>query len=211
MVAASMNADLCYIYTDVNGVYTADPRIEKNAIKINELSYDETIEIAKDGAKVLQTKSVIAAKKYNISLKVLSSFEENSGTMIANMVMIDRDKDLKVISCNDNLFYCEIDNCLVDDFDFQGKNDFGQNFVLIPKIKKHFYQTSMIVNDIVKIAVMSLNNSEVLDLSSVKQLLDINNVNFLYCSLDNRKVIIVLKSKFKVIVINLLHEFFNSS
>ena len=72
-IAAAMHADLCQIYTDVEGVYTADPRKIKNAIKLNEISYDEMLELATLGAQVLNNRSVEMAKKYNIELEVLSS------------------------------------------------------------------------------------------------------------------------------------------
>lgn len=83
-IANSINADECLIYTDVDGVYSADPRIVLNAKKIHEISYDDMIELAIWGAKVLQAKSTLIAKKYNVNLKVLSSFSEGSGTNVSN-------------------------------------------------------------------------------------------------------------------------------
>ena len=99
MIAASLNADKCLIYTDVEGVYTADPRIVKNAIKINELNYDDMIQISSDGAKVLQTKSVIAAKHYNIPIEVLSSLDcYKEGTRITNSAFLYKNYNLKIVS-----------------------------------------------------------------------------------------------------------------
>jgi aspartate kinase len=99
MVAAAIHADICYIYTDVSGVYDSDPRILPGAKKIKELSYDEIIEMADGGAKVLQLKSVIAAKKYKIYMKVVSSFDSNEdGTVIANSILLKRDD--KIITLN---------------------------------------------------------------------------------------------------------------
>ncbi len=81
-IAGSIKADLCEIYTDVDGVYTTDPRIERNAKKINRISYDEMLELASLGAKVLQSRSVELAKKLNVALVTRNSFNENEGTLI---------------------------------------------------------------------------------------------------------------------------------
>lgn len=81
-IAAAMHADLCQIYTDVEGVYTADPRKVKNAIKLKEISYDEMLELATLGAQVLNNRSVEMAKKYNIELEVLSSLNKAKGTIV---------------------------------------------------------------------------------------------------------------------------------
>jgi len=81
-IAGAMDADLCEIYTDVDGVYTTDPRIERNARKIDKISYDEMLEFASLGAKVLQNRSVEMAKKLNVNLVTRSSFNDNEGTLI---------------------------------------------------------------------------------------------------------------------------------
>lgn len=81
-IAAAMHADLCQIYTDVEGVYTADPRKVANARKLKEISYDEMLELATLGAQVLNNRSVEMAKKYNIELEVLSSLVKAPGTIV---------------------------------------------------------------------------------------------------------------------------------
>lgn len=81
-LACALNADLCEIYTDVDGVYTTDPRIEPKAKKIDVISYDEMLELAGSGAKVLQTRCVEVAKKYNIEIVTRSTFSNNSGTLV---------------------------------------------------------------------------------------------------------------------------------
>lgn len=81
-LAGALNADLCEIYTDVDGVYTTDPRIEKNAKKIHKISYDEMLELASMGAKVLLNRSVELAKKWNVPLVTRSSFTHDEGTLI---------------------------------------------------------------------------------------------------------------------------------
>lgn len=81
-IAGAIKADLCEIYTDVDGVYTTDPRIEPKARKLDKITYDEMLELASLGAKVLQNRSVELAKKLNINLVTRSSFNENDGTLI---------------------------------------------------------------------------------------------------------------------------------
>jgi len=81
-LAAAFSADRCDIFTDVDGVYTTDPRIVKDAKKLDYVTYEEMLELASQGAKVLQTRSVALAMKYSINLRVLSSFEDLPGTFI---------------------------------------------------------------------------------------------------------------------------------
>lgn len=81
-IAAAMGADVCEIYTDVDGVYTADPRICPKARKLERISYDEMLELASLGAKVLQIRSVEFAKRYQVPVHVRSSFDETTGTML---------------------------------------------------------------------------------------------------------------------------------
>jgi aspartate kinase len=83
-IASSLKADVCEIFTDVDGVYTTDPRICSNARKINRISYEEMLEMAILGAKVLQIRSVEFAKKYNVPVHVRSSLNEEEGTMVVN-------------------------------------------------------------------------------------------------------------------------------
>jgi aspartate kinase len=83
-IAASLKADVCEIFTDVDGVYTTDPRICSAARKISKISYEEMLEMAILGAKVLQIRSVEFAKKFNVPVHVRSSFNEEEGTMVIN-------------------------------------------------------------------------------------------------------------------------------
>jgi aspartate kinase len=85
-LAAVLKANVCDIYTDVDGVYTADPRIVKNARKLDRISYDEMLELASLGAKVLHSRSVEFAKNYNVPIHVRSSFENVPGTMVVKEV-----------------------------------------------------------------------------------------------------------------------------
>ncbi len=85
-LAAALGAERCDIYTDVDGVYAADPRIVEGAKKLARISYDEMLEMAGAGSKVLQTRSVVFAKKYKVPLQVLTSFEDKPGTLISEEV-----------------------------------------------------------------------------------------------------------------------------
>lgn len=89
-LAAEFKADLCQIYTDVDGVYTADPRIVKNAVKLDEITFDEMLELASLGANVLHNRSVEMAKKYHVNLEVLSSLERKPGTIVKEAVKVEK-------------------------------------------------------------------------------------------------------------------------
>ncbi|MDL1956765.1 MAG: aspartate kinase [Candidatus Desulfofervidus auxilii] len=91
-IAAALKADVCEIYTDVEGVFTADPRVCPEARKIDRISYEEMMELAGLGAKVLQIRSVEFAKKYNVPIHVRSSFNEKEGTMV-----IDTDAEMEKV------------------------------------------------------------------------------------------------------------------
>ena len=89
-LAAALHADVCEIYTDVDGVYTADPRIVKDAWKLDEVSYDEMLELASLGANVLHNRSVELAKKYNVKLSVRSSLNNNEGTYVKEVNKVEK-------------------------------------------------------------------------------------------------------------------------
>jgi aspartate kinase len=94
-ITAALNADKCEIFTDVDGIYTADPNICEKARKLSAISYDEMLEMSGLGAKVLQIRSVEFAKKYNVPVHVRSSFSEEEGTMV---VKEDSDMERLVVS-----------------------------------------------------------------------------------------------------------------
>ncbi|MDD2362761.1 MAG: aspartate kinase [Oscillospiraceae bacterium] len=89
-LAAVMNAEICQIYTDVDGVYTADPRKIKNAAKLDEITYDEMLELATLGAQVLNNRSVEMAKKYNVEIEVLSSKSRVPGTKVKEAAKMEK-------------------------------------------------------------------------------------------------------------------------
>jgi aspartate kinase len=101
-LAAAVKADLCQIYTDVDGVYTADPRIVKTARKLPEISYDEMLELASLGAKVMQSRSVEFAKKFGVVFEVRSSLNENPGTIVKEETNSMEDVVIRGVSLDKN-------------------------------------------------------------------------------------------------------------
>jgi aspartate kinase len=105
-IAYAIGADECLIYTDVNGVYTADPRIVLNAKRLDEISYDEMLELSYCGAKVLQSRSVLIAMRCNVRIRVLSSFTDTGGTVVTDkktMISIPNERHVSGIAHNLNL------------------------------------------------------------------------------------------------------------
>ncbi|MGZ8900477.1 MAG: aspartate kinase [Limisphaerales bacterium] len=101
-LAAALKADLCQIYTDVDGVYTADPRIVKSARKLDEIAYDEMLELASLGAKVMQSRSVEFAKKFGVIFEVRSSLNENPGTIVKEETKSMEDVVIRGVSLDKN-------------------------------------------------------------------------------------------------------------
>jgi aspartate kinase len=101
-LAAALQADLCQIYTDVDGVYTADPRIVPAARKLKEISYDEMLELASLGAKVMQSRSVEFAKKFGVVFEVRSSLNDNPGTIVKEETESMEDVVIRGVSLDKN-------------------------------------------------------------------------------------------------------------
>jgi aspartate kinase len=102
-LAAALEADLCEIYTDVDGVYSTDPRIVKNARKLNEISYDEMLELANLGAAVLHPRAVEYAKHYNVNLVVRSSFNTREGTRVKEEAVMEQGIAVRGIAYDKNV------------------------------------------------------------------------------------------------------------
>jgi aspartate kinase len=101
-LAAALKADLCQIYTDVDGVYTADPRLVPNARKLPEISYDEMLELAGSGAKVMQLRSVEFAKKFDVVFEVRSSLNDHPGTIVKEETSSMEDVVVRGVSLDKN-------------------------------------------------------------------------------------------------------------
>ena len=108
LVAASMNASRCDIYTDVTGIFTADPRLVHNAKKIDDIGFEEMLELASSGAHILHPRSVELAMRYNINMRVLSSFALENGTLITSKKHIMEHKLITGITSNKNLLKLSI-------------------------------------------------------------------------------------------------------
>lgn len=134
-IAAALDADLCQIYTDVDGVYTADPNLVKNSIKLKEISYDEMLELATLGAQVLHNRSVEMAKKYNVSLEVLSSFKNVKGTKIKESVNVEK-MLIRGITKDDYTARIDLDNVLKKP---------GYLYHIFSLMKKHNINVDLIV------------------------------------------------------------------
>lgn len=102
-LAAAIKADVCEIYTDVDGVYSTDPRVVKNARKLNEISYDEMLELANLGAAVLHPRAVEYAKHYNVKLVVRSSFTQNEGTSVKEEAVMEQGVVVRGIAFDKNV------------------------------------------------------------------------------------------------------------
>ncbi|MDP6903132.1 MAG: aspartate kinase [Verrucomicrobiota bacterium] len=101
-LASALEADLCQIYTDVDGVYTTDPRVVSKAKKLDEISYDEMIELSSLGARVMQSRSVEFAKKYNVRFEVRSSLNNNPGTIVKEETDSMEDVVVRGVSLDEN-------------------------------------------------------------------------------------------------------------
>lgn len=137
-LAAALHADLCEIYTDVDGVYTADPRIVKTAYKLEDISYDEMLELASLGANVLHNRSVEMAKKYNVKLSVRSSLNYNEGTYVKEVEQVEKMVVRGVTRDND---CARIALCGVEDTP-------GKAFQVFQMLAKHGISVDLILQSI---------------------------------------------------------------
>ncbi len=139
-LAAALHADVCEIYTDVDGVYTADPRFVKTARKLDDVSYDEMLELASLGANVLHNRSVEMAKKYNVKLAVKSSLEKVEGTFVKEVSQVEKMLVRGVTRDND---VARISLCDVDD-------NPGKAFQVFSMLAKHKISVDLIIQSIGK-------------------------------------------------------------
>jgi len=137
-LAAACHADLCEIYTDVDGVYTTDPRIVPEASKLSEISYDEMLELASLGANVLHNRSVEMAKKYNVNMCVRSSITRAEGTVVKEMVQMESMLVRGVTKDND---VARISICHIEDTP-------GKAFRIFSLLAKHQINVDLIIQSI---------------------------------------------------------------
>lgn len=165
-LAAALNADLCEIYTDVDGVYTADPRFVKNAYKLDDISYDEMLELASLGANVLHNRSVEMAKKYNVKMSVRSSLNRNEGTYVKEVEQVEKMLVRGVTRDNDcaRVALCGVENTP------------GKAFQVFQMLAKHGISVDLIIqsigNGVSKDIAFTVSES---DLDNVLKLLEEHN------------------------------------
>lgn len=146
-LAKELQADECEIYTDVEGIYTTDPRVEPKAKKITEITYDEMLEMASLGAQVMQARSIEVAKKFNVPIHVRSSFSDNPGTMIIKEVK--RMEDVLVNGVTLNKSETKVTVCNVPDQPgiaakiFKGLSEAGVSVDMIVQNVSHLRQTDI--------------------------------------------------------------------
>lgn len=137
-IAAALQADKCEIYTDVDGVYTTDPRVVKNAKLLDQISYDEMLELASLGAKVLHPRSVELARKFNIALVVKSSFKKSKGTEIVEVDAVEK-VSVRGVSLDKNIAKISI---------LEVPDKPGIAFKLFSTLSKNNIQVDMIIQNI---------------------------------------------------------------
>lgn len=218
-IAAAINAKECLIYTDVDGVYTADPRIVKNAKKIKEVSYDYMIKMADMGAQVLNKRSVRLAKKYGVEISVLSSILKNQGTKVREVDL--NAKPVTSLTVEKNLFLLKFK---FKDFDFVSgkikKNKINVsdiffkgpfcsillNQTYLKQIQELFvdfedYETEL---NLSKISVICTNQDIIFDIfSKIKKASE--NIPIKYANV-REYISIILESKFNFCLVNKMHD-----
>lgn len=190
-LAAALHADLCEIYTDVDGVYSADPRIVKNAKKMESISYDEMLELASLGANVLHNRSVEMAKKYNVKLAVRSSFTENEGTYVKEvkgmekmMVKgVSRDNDVARIAL---IGLEDIPGVAFKIFSLLAKNKINVDIILQSIGRNGKKDISFTVNrGNMEKAIEILEASEVLEFEKLEHSTDVSKVSIVGAGMVN--------------------------
>lgn len=218
-IAAAINAKECLIYTDVDGVYTADPRIVKNAKKIKEVSYDYMIKMADMGAQVLNKRSVRLAKKYGVEISVLSSILKNQGTKVREVdlnakpvtsLTVEKDLFLLKFKSKDFDFVSEkIKKNKINVSDIFFKGPFCSillNQTYLKQIQELFvdfknYETEL---NLSKISVICTNQDIIFDIF-LKIKKTIENIPIKYANVCEY-ISIILESKFNSYLANKMHD-----
>lgn len=227
-IAGVMEADFCEIYTDVDGVFTTDPKIEPNAKKIDKISYDEMLELSSLGAKVLQNRSVELAKKLNLEIVTKNSFNLNSGTLITsevekeiisgialdeNQVKFDINSDKKNIDFN--IFSLLASSHINVDMIFEiNENDKTSLSFTISKsdlvVAKDILGdiSYKIDEDIIKLSIIGIGMRSIV-ISKALEVLSKNGIKIVSISTSEIKISMLLRKKDGKTAINLLHKIYN--
>ncbi len=191
-IAAALGADICEIYTDVDGVYTADPRFVPNAKKLDDISYDEMLELASLGANVLHNRSVEMAKKYNVRLAVKSSLQKVEGTFVKGVNKVEKMLVRGVTRDNDT---ARISLCNVEDvpgkaftvFELISKQNIGVDLILqsIGNNGKKDISFTVSEGDLDKVLEIYENNKETIGAEEIKYTKDVSKVSIVGAGMVN--------------------------
>ena len=191
-LAATLHADICEIYTDVDGVYTADPRFVKNAKKLDDISYDEMLELASLGANVLHNRSVEMAKKYNVNMAVKSSLNKNEGTFVKGVNKVEKMLVRGVARDND---VARISLCGVEDvpgkaftvFALISKEDIGVDIILqsIGNNGKKDISFTVKESDLERVLAVLEENKDTICADEIKYTKDVSKVSIVGAGMVN--------------------------
>ncbi len=191
-LAAALHADVCEIYTDVDGVYTTDPRICKTAFKLEDISYDEMLELASLGANVLHNRSVEMAKKYNVKLSVRSSLNNNEGTYVKEVEQVEKMLVRGVTRDND---VARIALCGVEDtpgkafsiFRMIAKNGISVDLIIqsIGNNGKKDISFTVTEEDLEKTLELLENNKDIVKYNEIKWTKDVSKVSIVGAGMVN--------------------------
>ncbi|MBQ9441160.1 MAG: aspartate kinase [Alphaproteobacteria bacterium] len=206
------NADECYIYTDVSGVFTADPRVVTNAKLLKYVSYDEMIELAKYGAKVLQYKSVLLAKHYNVKVRVLSSFlNDDCSSLVTTKTNYINNKNIAGIAhsndyvllrtkININNIISKYETININNFNYLVKKSIVNNIANL--LQENTYTMD---NDIGTITIVGSNINSIID--ELTQLLIDNNISIKYININNISITYIVYVLHTEAALNILHKY----
>lgn len=191
-LAAALHADVCEIYTDVDGVYTADPRFVKNAFKLDDVSYDEMLELASLGANVLHNRSVEMAKKYNVKLAVKSSLNKVEGTYVKEVNQVEKMLVRGVTRDNDvaRIALCEVDDNpgkAFQVFSILSKHGIGVDLIIqsIGKENKKDISFTVTEGDLPTVLELLEKNKEIINAKEVKWTKDVSKVSIVGAGMVN--------------------------
>ena len=230
-IAAKLNAKKCYIFSDVDGVYSADPNKTKIAKKIDNISYTEMLDIANEGAKVLHNRCVELSEKFQVPIVSRSTFNENKGTIINNKL---EGESVKSIVKNDNLLYVHITSKDIakDNFNIfynylikkeleiknlinNSEDNLNISFT-IPKekhnklIKIFEEEFSKIIIKIIEISRISIIGNGILSnnnvLNNTMKIIEKNNLEFISMEINENKIAIIFKNVISDEILNELHK-----
>lgn len=219
-LAAALKAEKCEIYSDVDGVFTADPRVVKNAKKLERISYDDMIDLACMGAKVLNNRAVSLAKKYRVPLKAKSSFEEKSGTVICTVGLEDSvitsvtaERDIKLVNVSGISNIGEFVDSLVEknisiDNLFYDKHKQRLSFTVKSALSDRLDNVEM-MKDISKVSVVGVGlygRTEIL--SKIFSELYLHKIEVCMVECSDSRISIGVEQENTNLTLNLLHDAF---